>query len=255
MRLKLIKEPNCRKILMLQTLRTIFLSKKKLTHDVYEFVFLCNEPSRFYFERGQYLILMVPKDNDKINRLYSIFDFEESKNSFKIILKIIPGGVGSEYLVNLKQGERVEFQGPAGIFTINKNTKDKIFIATGIGIAPILSMIKESVNKTNSKFSLFWGLKTKSDIFYLDLLSQIAEKYKNFTFEIFISREDIKDKSIIISNGHVNIGIDKMLIDSNINKENLEFYLCGSIANVDSLRNYLISKEIKPEDIKTERFK
>src|SRR4030042_3471414 len=121
---------------MLQTLKTVFLSKKKLTYDVYEFNFLCHEPNRFYFEPGQYLILNVPKGADKIKRLYSIFDFEENQNNFKITVKIIPEGEGSEYLANLTQGDSVEFQGPAGVFTINKNAKDKIFIATGTGMMP-----------------------------------------------------------------------------------------------------------------------
>jgi len=239
---------------MLQTFKTVFLFKKKLTPDVYEFTFLCKEQDEFSFEPGQYVILIIPKDTDKIKRLYSIFTSDGIRNNFKITVKLILKGIGSEYLINLKQGDSVEFQGPAGVFKVNKNNKYKVFIGTGTGIMPILSMIKTHIKDTKNKFHLLWGLRKKQDIFYFDLLSQMAQNYNNFTFAIYLSREDIQEQSEHIFNGHVNIGIDKLLLNNSIKKENFEFYLCGKTSNVDSLRNYLISKEINTENIKTEKF-
>jgi ferredoxin-NADP reductase len=237
---------------MLQKAKAIFLSKKQLTHNVYEFTFLCKDPKTIEYFPGQYVILNVPDKNGNIKRLYSVFNFENKKDEFKIAVKIIPNGKGSSYLMALKEQENVDFEGPTGVFLLNKNNKDKIFLATGTGIMPILSLIFSNI-KDVEKFTLFWGLRQKSDIFYFDLLQQIAKNNNNFTFGIFISREEIKNEPYLYS-GHIDIGLEKLFIEKKSDIENTEFYICGNKMNVDSVRNYLIKKGIKTENIKTEKF-
>ena len=231
---------------MLGIIKGTFLSKKVLSKDVYEFSFQCSQPSTYDFLPGQYLIIIFSKDDKIIRKFYSISSSNKIKDKIEFVVKIIENGLGSTYLSNLKEGDNVEFQGPAGLFYLKQDIFPKIFVATGTGIAPMVSMIKSHLGEVNSKIKLVWGLRTKDDIYYLDLLQGMAQKYENFSYEIYLSRE--------VGGGRVNIGIDKVLNDPEIDKINMEFYISGDRNIVDSIRSYLIEKQILPENIKLEKF-
>lgn len=240
---------------MLGNIKGVFLSKKKLSTDVYEFSFQCIEPNQINFLPGQYLIIIFSKDGEIKRKFYSISSPIHEKNKIEFIVKILENGLGSNYLINLKEGENVEFQGPAGLFYLKENDKQKILVATGTGIAPMLSIIKTHVKEIKNKLILLWGLRKNEDIYYLDVLRDTAQKHDNFSFEIFLSREEPNESSKVnIFNGRVNIGIDKLLNNAEINKENLEFYISGDRNIVDSIRTYLLDKQILPENIKLEKF-
>ena len=231
---------------MLGIIKGTFLSKKVLSKDVYEFTFGCKDPQNYDFLPGQYLILIFSKDDKIIRKFYSISSSNKIKDKIEFVVKIIENGLGSMYLSNLKEGEEVEFQGPAGLFFLKENEKQKILVATGTGIAPMISIIKTHVQDRKNKFILLWGLRKKEDIYYNDLLQSTAAKYDNFTFEIYLSRE--------AGGGRVNIGIDKALGNVLMDKTNMEFYISGDRNIVDSIRSYLIEKQILPEKIKLEKF-
>ena len=240
---------------MLGNIKGTFLSKKVLSEDVYEFTFQCSDPQTYDFLPGQYLILIFSKDGKIIRKFYSISSSNKIKDKIEFVVKIIENGLGSSYLMNLKEGDNVEFQGPAGLFYLKQDKNLKIFVATGTGIAPMISMIKSHLGEINSKTKLVWGLRTKDDIYYLDLLQGMAQKYENFSYEIYLSREDhIGNTNSNIFSGRVNIGIDKLLNDPEIDKINMEFYISGDRNIVDSIRSYLIEKQILPENIKLEKF-
>jgi len=240
---------------MLGNIKASFLSKKKLSPNTYEFTFLLKEPSFINFLPGQYLIIVFEKEGETKRKYYSISSAKKNKSKLEFIVKILDQGLGSQYLMGLNEGDYVLFQGPAGLFVLKENEKEKIFIATGTGIAPMISMIKSHLGEVNNKIKLVWGLRNKDDIYYLELLQDMALKYENFSFEIYLSREERVDNTKNnIFHGRVNIGIDKLLEDQNIDKSNLEFYISGDKNIVDSIRTYLIEKQILPENIKLEKF-
>ena len=250
---------------MLGNIKAEFLSKKKLSPDTFEFTFLCKEPNAIDFLPGQYLIIVFDKEGETKRKYYSISSPlrqseseaspKQEKSKLEFIVKIIENGVGSQYLINLKEGAEVLLQGPAGMFVLKDDTKQKVFIATGTGIAPILSMIRTYAEVIKTNFRLIWGIKKNEDLYYYDTLRSIAEKYNNFSFEIFISREEPKSReNNNILHGRVNIGIDKLLNNPETNKEELEFYISGDRDIVDSIREYLLARNILPEDIKLEKF-
>ena len=240
---------------MLGNIKGTFLSKKKLSFDIYEFTFLCKEPSEINFLPGQYLIIIFSKDNEIKRKYYSISSPLRQSDSIEFIVKILKNGLGSNYLMNLKEGDIVELQGPAGLFFLKENDKQKVLIATGTGIAPMISIIKTHVEDMKNKFNLIWGLKKSEDIYYRDLLRDTAQKYDNFSYEIFLSKEESIDNSNDSTfSGRINIGIDKLLNNFKTNKESLEFYISGDRDIVDSIRTYLIEKQILPENIKLEKF-
>ncbi len=128
---------------MIQTFKTHLTVKQRLTHDTVLFHFTLDEPKELEFIAGQYLVLFIPDGSgDYLRRLYSIASPPAMKNSFELIAKIVKNGIASEYFNRMTIGEEVLFQGPAGRFILKDHQKNKVFLATGTGIAPIFSILK-----------------------------------------------------------------------------------------------------------------
>ncbi len=236
---------------MIINYQTILSEKKILTRDQLILKFSLLEPKEIIFKAGQYVMLKV---NDQ-NRLYSIFSSENTKNSFEIMVKLLPGGLASNYITNLKVNDKVNFQGPAGVFTLRENQKDKVFLATYTGLAPIWSMITSYYEKNpNSQinFSLYWGLKNYEETCFLEELKQIVQKYNSFKFFICLSREENLDKIPQENQIYFKLGRVTTVLDQFNNQ--FDYYLCGSREVVDGLNQFLLEKSVAKENIFFEKF-
>lgn len=220
------------------------IKKEKLTNDVYLLKFKLDKKISFF--PGQYIILKI----NNLPRAYSIASSIYKKTILDLIIKIIPQGLASEYFLNLPLNSYLNFYGPYGQFILRKNSKEKIFFATGTGITPFLSMIN---SYKNFSFYLYWGLKNLNDVFLIKKLKQLKKKNKNFNFKICLSQEknQLLDKNFF-DYGH----IDNVFLKDFKNKDlnNFEFYISGNKNIVISIKDKLINQGIKNENIIIERF-
>lgn len=244
---------------MLNTFNTIFEESKRLAEGVYLFRFKLIDPKELLFSAGQYMIMEIPQPDKTVKkRFISIASPQQDSLEFEGVMKIIPGGVASTFLLGLKEGDQVHFQGPAGVFTLQNNNHRNIFIATGTGIGPIRSMITSNILPVTNH-SLFWGLKTLNDLYFFEELKDIAQKNPQFSLKICLSKENALD-AVIEENrkyfvlGRVTKELDNLTTNYKLLTTNFEFYLCGAKEVVDSLRQYLLEKGVNPENIHTERF-
>jgi len=249
---------------MLQTYKTILTKKTQLNSNTYLYRFDLLVPKEIIFKPGQYVILRVPTGKGFMTRLYSIASSPNSKNSLELIIAIIPGGLASNYFISLKENTEIIFYGVAGMFGLKENEKNKVFLVTGTGIAPIRSMLTQI---QNSEFRiqnfLFWGLKNYKDVYLLDELKQLSSPVipteAGIQTKICLSREQnfdmmpAEDKRYF-DLGHVDNSFDKLLTTNYPLLTNSEFYLCGARQVVESLRIFLLSKNIAKENIYFEKF-
>ncbi len=231
---------------MLLTYKTILTNKKLLVNNVYLFTFKLIDPPEINFIPGQYLILKV---NNR-PRLYSIYSSNKVKNQIEFVIEIIPNGLASTYFLNLNINDPVEFQGPLGQFILRENNNKKIFLATGTGIAPVLSIL-ESHALDVTRYTLYWGLKTYKDLYLFDQIRQFNPK-------ICLSREQNlemipeTDRKYFVL-GRVDYVFNQMP-DTKYEILNTDFYLCGRKDITESLRLFLLSKNIPQEQIFYEKF-
>lgn len=248
---------------MLQIFKTKLTQKKELAPDVFSFTFQCADPTEINFTAGQYVLLQVPQP-EGFPRLkhYSISSSSSQKDSFELLAKIVSGGLASEYFKKLEVGSEAMFQGPAGMFVLKESPRDKIFLATGAGIAPIRSMLltvfnPQSAIRNSSKFLLFWGLKEYKDVYYLEEFKELAKNNSNFLFVVCLSREQSleslsqEDKDHFIQ-GRVTAGFEKII--DGIKAPSFDYYLCGDAAIVEDLRKYVLAKRAPIEQIVFEKF-
>ncbi|MBD3360669.1 hypothetical protein GF366_02595 [Candidatus Peregrinibacteria bacterium] len=223
------------------------IGNKKLTHDVFELTL--KPPKSFSYKAGQYITIKINDKKTPCFRAYSLSSIPEDKH-IQTCIKVVKNGRGSNWLKQRKPGDEIEFFGPNGKFLF-KTPKNKkvLFIATGTGITPIISIIRDQLKKGNTQpFYLLFGLRYIKDIFYRDLFERLEKKHKNFTYDVTLSQPE-KDNWDGLK-GRVTFHLKNIDHDPG----NTEAYLCGLKAMIISVTKILKQKDFKEKVIHFEKF-
>lgn len=244
---------------MLQTFNTHLVEKKLLVSDIMHLRFELINPTEIQFTAGQYVLVHIPKDETHVLRHFSIVQPSTESSYVDIVAKIIPRGAASMYFSKIEPHEDVILQGPIGLFTFSESPRNKIFLATGTGIAPIMSMFESGIMNHESRSTLFWGLRNYKSVYFLKELKALKEKFSNFDFHICLSQE--QDFSIIpeedrkyFLSGRVNKGLEEIILSHDSSLESHDFYVCGGRVAVESIRQYLYDKGAPKEQVFFEKF-
>ena len=212
-------------------------SKKTLKDNV--FLLEYSIPKKIEFLPGQFVIVQI---RDNLKRAYSIFD--ASEKSIKFLIDTSPKGEASKYFDSCEIGSKVSISGPFGNFILKDSKREKVFVATGTGIAPLFSMIKKEKEKNpKNKIRVFWGTRFIKD----DYLDEIFSEIDNIKLTVCLSREESNEIQ------KYNTGfkkykkgyITKALDESNLDFENLEFYICGRKEIVNDVVEVLSKKSAR----------
>lgn len=139
-------------------------------------------------------------------------------------------GVCSNYLCNLKPGDKVKVTGPSGRrYLLPTNAKDfnYVFFATGTGIAPFRGMIMELFEQgITNQVALVFGCPYRTDVIYPKYLHEMEAKHENFHYIKMISREDRRSDG---TKYYVQTAIDDHadILSPILGAENTLIYLCG----------------------------
>jgi ferredoxin-NADP reductase len=103
---------------------------------------------RLAFKPGQFVSCLVPSGGETLNRPYSIASSPDDPN-WEILLNLVPGGPGSQYLFERRAGDTIRFTGPWGTFVVDAlPDAETIFVAERTGIAPIRPMLRDAARRT-----------------------------------------------------------------------------------------------------------
>ena len=142
-------------------------------------------------------------------------------------------GVCSNYVCDLKPGDKVQVTGPVGKrFVLPKEPArhDYLMLATGTGIAPfrgmILDLLRGPEGPVSSDIHLVMGAPYRSDLLYHDLLMELSEKHPNFHYHTVISRELRPDGT---PQGYIHHFLDREvhLHEDLLRRDRTLIYVCG----------------------------
>jgi ferredoxin/flavodoxin---NADP+ reductase len=97
------------------------------------------ERGEFRFRAGEEIIVHGPRADQ--DRTYSLAS-GESEPTLKLLIREIPDGAVSPQLARLPAGAVLDYSGPTGSFVLRDPARPLWFIATGTGIAPLLSYLR-----------------------------------------------------------------------------------------------------------------
>lgn len=182
------------------------------------------------FKAGAHIDVKAPNG---VVRQYSLCHKYQS-GTYNIAIQNAPQSRGgsSSIFTKWKEGDIVEISEPKNHFGLI-DAKKYIFLAAGIGVTPIQSMIEE-INSKNIEFELHYSARTKSAAAFLEGLA-IYKNQANFYFDDLNQIIDVKS---ILSNP----------------KDDVHIFTCGPSGYMDFIINSAKELGWKKDNIHFEYF-
>ncbi|PIT99212.1 MAG: phenol 2-monooxygenase [Bdellovibrionales bacterium CG10_big_fil_rev_8_21_14_0_10_45_34] len=221
-----------------------------LTPTVRELVFDILEGEKLEFEAGQFVMMRVPGGEKPSLRAYSIASSDALSTQFKLLIKLVPGGVASEFVETYcKVGTVVEFTGPFGKLLFQEPPAKKVlFFCTGAGLSQHICMLESKAHKyPETEFYLYKGALSEKEIYYKDVLQNLKEKlpqFKKYEFTIDDGSATWQGRT-----GYVNQFLDEFDLASDI-----QIYLCGNPNMIKSMKADLERKGFSKDRLYAEAF-
>ena len=142
------------------------LQRRRLTENTFEIEL--TRPPLFEFSAGQTIRFI----HESMERYYSLISTPDDPTLVMCVYNV-PQGNFSPILANAKIGETFRITGPHGYFTFRPSERSPVFVATGTGIAPFVSMGRTGL----SDFIMLHEVESAQELYYRDLFREIASKY------------------------------------------------------------------------------
>ena len=220
------------------------VSRKVLAGKYHYFEFCTEEP--FMFKAGQYISVKVA--STRIN-CYSIAGANDTTH-FNLLVDTTPGGPGSKFFESLQVGGKITFLGPLGTFTLSEKdgAKKLIFVGTGSGLAPLKCQL-ETILKADPKsfVSLYLGLNSDTDVFFVDYFEELKRTYQNFNYKVVVYKPGPSWQGCT--------GFVTEYISQDFPKAgDCAAYLCGNKFMIADVTKMLTEHGCKAERIYTEKY-
>ncbi len=128
-----------------------------------------------------------------IKRAYSIGSSPDEKRFYEFYIALVHQGALTPRFLCLEAGSRLfAATKPVGTFTLQSvpDGKEIVFVSTGTGIAPFISMLRTASNFTRFKsFVLLHGVRHSKDLGYDAELQKLQQSHGNFHYMPVVSRD------------------------------------------------------------------
>ena len=206
---------------------------------------------RAKFKAGQYLEIIL---DDGARRNYSMANIPSSDVIELHIREVANGKFTTQILPGLKVGDSLNIEFPKGEFYIRENEekpKSRILLASGTGFAPIQSIIQMLGKNDNlDNVSFYWGARTKKDLYSLEKVHSLMEKYPQFNF-IPVLSDALPDEGW---EGRMGL-VHQAVMDDYSSLSGVEVYACGSPLMVNAARaEFLKTRDLDPANFYSDSF-
>ncbi|MEI6162572.1 MAG: 2Fe-2S iron-sulfur cluster-binding protein [Roseococcus sp.] len=221
------------------------------------------------FLAGQFLTfaLEIPQPSGdasrSLTRCYSISDAPQP-DAYRITVKRVPSphdrpelppGIASNHLHDrVQEGDLLRVRAPSGRFFIDADPElPAVFIAGGIGITPMMSMLGSCLEQQPERvLHLYYGLRHGGEHAFKARLEALAAEHTAFHLHVVYSQPGPGD---VLGRDHQHVGyVDVALLRQTLPHGRHGFYICGPPPMMGSLISALIEWGIAPQDIHHEAF-
>lgn len=209
-----------------------------------------SKPSDFQALPGQYVMLKLKVGASEQAKTFSI-----ASSPMANYLQFATKNTGSDFKkawAALKVGDTVKISRALGAFVLDENTKNICLLSGGIGITPLMSMLRHAVDKKlNNKITLMYGNKVPEDIPFKDELLSMEHANPNIKIVLTITRPEESKQQWQGKIGR----IEKSMINEYIKDAmHTVFYICGPPGMVAAMQSTLKTMNVPEMNIKVEQF-
>lgn len=223
------------------------------------------------FVPGQFLQLGLPVDADTVRasedppkrtklvkRSYSIASSPHERDAYELCVALVEAGKLTPKLKPLPVGARIWHDThPKGFFTMEKvpDVRDLVFVATGTGIAPFVSMLRCYRNVPNRfrRFVIVHGAREASDLAYHEELIAAAKSDDRVHYMPVLSREP-EASGWSGMRGRVQAALEDAQFAAHtkvpLEADNAHVFLCGNPEMIQAVRDLLSARGFVADTVK-----
>lgn len=201
---------------------------------------------------------------EPIMRAYSMANYPDEKGMIMLNVRVCPPppnapdappGQMSSYIFNLKPGDHVTISGPYGEFFARDTDNEMVFIGGGAGMAPMRSHIWDQLLRLNTKrkITYWYGARSLKEMFYVDELNELQDKFPNFKWYVALS-DPLPEDNWEGPTGFIHTVLYDMYIKDHEAPEDCEYYMCGPPMMANAVTNMLLEQGVERENIMFDDF-
>ena len=230
--------------------RARVVSLTLLAPDVMQVRLAIQDESPLRFYAGQYVNVLL---DDGEKRAFSFATAPHERDVIELQIRRVPGGRYTTHVFERMQvGEIVEFEGPLGSFFLREDSdKPIIFVAGATGFAPVKSMLEHAFHAGVTRdMVLYWGVRSKKDLYLPDLPVRWAAEHPNFRFVPVLSEPRDED------DWHGRRGlVHQAILEDFPDLSGYQLYACGSVKMVEAAHPAFAASGLAPDDCFSDAFK
>ncbi len=211
------------------------------------------------FEPGQYLTIGVYADGRIVQRPYSVASCARTTaDGYEFYVRLVPILRFTTLLWRLPLGHGMRLTGPKGRFMLEPDDqRAHLFISTGTGIAPFMSMIRTLLHDgERRRIVLCQGVSYQSELGYEALLhAWEADPTFDFTYVPTISRaRDARNAGWSGRTGRVETVLDEVCDDLGLTPDGTVAYICGNPEMILNAEEVLQRRGLPEPHVKKELY-
>jgi ferredoxin--NADP+ reductase len=212
------------------------------------------------FEPGQYMTIGVVVDGKLVQRPYSVASapVRAGSDGYEFYVRLVQGGTFTPYLWRLPIGHGMRMIGPKGKFTLlPEDDRTHIFISSGTGNAPFVSMIRQLQHDGQSRRVAFLnGVSYAHELGYREV---VEEWERSGTFPISyvptVSRpDDPSNADWTGRTGRVEMILGPVLDELGLTPADSIAYICGNPDMILSAEETLLGRGYPEEQVHKELY-
>ncbi len=218
---------------------------RPISDSLWQLSLKLDSPLDFY--AGQFVEVRAPGQD--VWRSYSIASDPADNDQLEFIIKHMDGGAFSGLLPKLSIGDEIRLRGPYGQSYLRDGEGDLILVATGSGIAPIVSMLKVLAREGQDRsVTFFYGARTAEDVpeTVASLRELVADQERAKVGVCLSQAPDIWNGY----RGRVTQTIQSEVPDAS----SLSAYVCGSPEMCETVGVLLEAKGIPDGELRYDKF-
>jgi ferredoxin-NADP reductase len=223
------------------------LSVTDLTPHVRQLV-VKPKTTKISFQPGQWVSLKLPVGpKPPLNRAYSMADPSSPYGELALVFDRVPGGLGSNYLYQLRSGDEISLSGPYGTFILPQTLdRELVLIGRYTGLVPMRCLLKQVlVSKIHTPILLIAVAPSEEErLFHQEWLT-MAMQQPSFRY-----------LPLVAQNGEAE-AVEKtltMLTPMVMGQPKAVPLLCGTKAFVRPLRAYFMEQGYDRKEVRVETY-
>ena len=214
-------------------------SMERLSPDLMRLMLSLPDGQHLSFTAGQYINILFASGAETLRRAFSFANAPPDPNQppstagdrIELHVRLIPGGLFTTHVFEqMKVGDTLAFEGPLGRFTLHDSERPILMLAGATGFAPIKSILEDAFRRgVRRPMKLYWGVRTRQDLYLLDQIERWQVDYPNFSFVPVLSDAD-DDTAWTGRRGFVH----QALLADHPDLSGHEVYACGSVRMVQA---------------------